>query len=921
MFAALSSLSFAYPWVLFLLISLPAFYWLIRVTPPKPKTITFSAIQFLLGLSDRQETTVSTPWWLLLLRLILAALVIITVAQPRLNSSDPLTGNGPIVLMIDNDWAAAPHWQSITKKADEILTKADTQGRLVYVAPLAGWSSIEPNLIRPVTPNEAKDQLNSLFPVSWNITPLHLENVFQSLSNIKNANFQFITDGTASGTDTDYFIEFIEKIDRLNILTIYRASLDNSAILVGTPNYESNGLSVPVTRASKHGEATGNLLVKSLAGHILAQKEFRFEDGEIQSNIPLKLPNSLLNKIQYLQISGNPSAGSLYLMDTRNQRKNVGLIVAEQSNPSQALLSEHHYLTKALSPFYAIKTGNIEDLLKQDIAIIFMGDTGNLLQTTEAEIKAWVDRGGILVRFAGPKLANAKTQLTPVPLREGSRNLDGSISWSKPAALGEFSDAGPFSGLIPLQDITVKKQLLAIPSADLINNTWATLSDGTPLVTGKRFKDGHIILFHTTATPNWSNLTLSGTFVEMLRELGHLGRNTNAELQGNAALPPYRLMDGFGHFTSIKHEASGITYSATSPPTVTTDTPAGYYGNADFHVALNVGDTNFEYKNIEFTALDAKLKDITFSKEIDLKSSLLLMIILLAALDLLIVLYFKGAFDALKRGTPSNISLLLCGILLGFALSVGSATAQEDLDRVMAATLDTRLAYIRTGNPEVDKLSAAGLAGLSDTLMRRTSVETAAPMQVDPERHELLFYPFIYWPITEDFPTLSSTAITRINAYLKDGGTIVFDTRNQHKIGRYGGNLSNSPENIRLQAIVAKLQVPLLTIVPVDHVLTRSFYLMQSFPGRYEAGNVWVSATQEGDGKDGVSSIIIGSNDWAAAWASDERGRPLVSVIPDGERQREHARRFGVNLAMYTLTGSYKADQVHIPTILNRLSQ
>jgi hypothetical protein len=293
----------------------------------------------------------------------------------------------------------------------------------------------------------------------------------------------------------------------------------------------------------------------------------------------------------------------------------------------------------------------------------------------------------------------------------------------------------------------------------------------------------------------------------------------------------------------------------------------------------------------------------------------------LAALDLIIVLYFKGAFNAVKNSKPTALSLLIGGLVLDILFSASPVSAQEDIDRLMAAALDTRLAYVRTGDPEVDKLSAAGLAGLSQTLMRRTSVETAPPMQVDPEKHELLFYPFIYWPITEDFPALSPAAIARINSYLKDGGTVVFDTRNQHKIGRYGGNISNSPENIRLQEIVSKLHVPLLAIVPVDHVLTRSFYLMQSFPGRYEAGNVWVSATDEGDGKDGVSSIIIGSNDWAAAWASDERGRPLVSVIPGGDRQRELARRFGVNLAMYTLTGSYKADQVHIPTILNRLSQ
>ncbi len=239
----------------------------------------------------------------------------------------------------------------------------------------------------------------------------------------------------------------------------------------------------------------------------------------------------------------------------------------------------------------------------------------------------------------------------------------------------------------------------------------------------------------------------------------------------------------------------------------------------------------------------------------------------------------------------------------------------------MQATLETRLAFVITGHANVDQLTAAGMGGLSLILNRRTSIETGTPMAIDLEKNELLFYPFVYWPITTDFPNLSTAALRKINQYLKEGGTILFDTRNQHKAGLYGGNIAASPENIRLQQIVSRLHIPQLQTVPVDHVLTRSFYLMQSFPGRYEAGNVWLSATEGSSGNDGVSSVVIGSNDWAAAWALDGNERPLVSVTPGGERQREQARRFGVNMAMYTLTGSYKADQVHIPAILDRLSQ
>jgi len=95
---------------------------------------------------------------------------------------------------------------------------------------------------------------------------------------------------------------------------------------------------------------------------------------------------------------------------------------------------------------------------------------------------------------------------------------------------------------------------------------------------------------------------------------------------------------------------------------------------------------------------------------------------------------------------------------------------------------------------------------------------------------------------------------------------------------------------------------------------------MQDFPGRFAGGTLWIESA-EGRVNDGVSSVIIGANDWAGAWAIDEQGRPLFPAVPGGERQREMAFRFGVNLVMYALTGNYKTDQVHVPYILERLGQ
>ena len=108
--------------------------------------------------------------------------------------------------------------------------------------------------------------------------------------------------------------------------------------------------------------------------------------------------------------------------------------------------------------------------------------------------------------------------------------------------------------------------------------------------------------------------------------------------------------------------------------------------------------------------------------------------------------------------------------------------------------------------------------------------------------------------------------------------------------------------------------------IPPDHVLTRAYYLMHEFPGRYTGGTLWVAADADVH-NDGVSPIIIGANDYAAAWALDSSLRPLYAVVPGGNRQREMAFRFGINLVMYALTGNYKTDQVHVPAILERLGQ
>ena len=282
----------------------------------------------------------------------------------------------------------------------------------------------------------------------------------------------------------------------------------------------------------------------------------------------------------------------------------------------------------------------------------------------------------------------------------------------------------------------------------------------------------------------------------------------------------------------------------------------------------------------------------------------------LALLDLVIAYALRG----LLRRRPVGV---VAGLLLALTMLVPTARADDAF--VIKATSELRLAYIRTGSDAVDAASRAGLLGLTDTLNRRTAVETAEPLAVDLERDDLIFFPLLYWPVTAEQTVPSPRAAERINRYLETGGTILFDTRDagEETPGPFG---SATASQSRLRRLAAGIKIPQLVPVPPDHVLTKSFYLLHEFPGRWNTGQVWVEPVEDRV-NDGVASVIVGSNDWAGAWAVDAQGRPAYPVVPGGEPQREMAMRFGINLVMYVLTGNYKTDQVHVPAILERLGQ
>lgn len=265
---------------------------------------------------------------------------------------------------------------------------------------------------------------------------------------------------------------------------------------------------------------------------------------------------------------------------------------------------------------------------------------------------------------------------------------------------------------------------------------------------------------------------------------------------------------------------------------------------------------------------------------------------------------------------------------LGLALPLAAQEDDGPDPRLIRAADEVALAYVVTGDPGVDEASEAGLRGLSQELRRRSTVRPGDPIGIDLDHDDLSLLTFLYWPVSGDQPHPSPRAYVRLNHFLRSGGMILFDTRDGDIAG-----LGAADGGAALQALAAPLDIPPLAPVPPDHVLTRSFYLLDDFPGRYQNSPVWAeappldAAAVEGvpfrNLNDGVSPVVVGPNAWAEAWAVDRRGLPMYSlgVGFDAERQREMSIRFGVNLIMYVLTGNYKSDQVHVGALLERLGR
>lgn len=904
-------IGFHSPYILAALVALPLLWWLLRAVPPAPSRRRFPGVRLLLGLNDPESTPDYTPWWLLLLRLAALAAVIIAFAEPVLNPRVQTAGSGRLLVLLDGGWASAPDWRTRLAKVEEILAKTNRPVAVrLLTAPLPAEGDLGFRAAQDIMPI-----VQSLGPAPYapdraafaRWLAAHPQDPFETI---------WLSDGTGKA---GVLANALKAQGALTVVTGLAPALSLLPARI-----EGELLVAPVHRVDTTSAQTVPLVAIGPAPdgveQVLWRSEASFAAGEADTNAPFDMPFELRNRIKRIALAKGVSAGGVVLADSGLIRRKVALYTPRKSQEGPQLLDPLFYLKKALEPSSQVIQGTLDDLLLAVPDVLVLADVTGLSKEETKRVLAWVEAGGTLLRFAGPRLAAASQDLTaldpllPVRLRAGGRKLGGAMTWETPKRLRPFPANSPFSGLTPPDDVEISAQVLAQPGPDLAGKVMAALEDGTPLVTSARQGQGRLVLFHVTANAEWSNLPLSGLFVDMLKRLSVSARNGAAvadDLTGQNWLLT-RALDGFGSLTDAAPSVAVSGERLAKGPRDAA-TPPGYYQSNAREVAINLLSEETLPQALSGLPSGIIRTGFDIRPETPLKPVFLLLALGALMLDILASLFISGR---LSGGAQAALVALLL-------LPVPQAKAQDA--RAVLAANNTVLAYVLTGDRRTDEISRAGLFGLSRTLTERTSIEPVDPISINIETDDISLIPFLYWPVSGQQPPLSPLAVSKVNTYLRNGGMILFDTKD----ARLGAGSINGAA---LQRLTAQLEIPPLAPIEPDHVLTRSFYLLKVFPGRWDKGKLWVEApnnltTDAGapfrNLNDGVTPVVIGSNDFASAWAMDQQGRPMypVGTGARGERQRELAKRFGVNLIMYVMTGNYKSDQVHIPALLERLGQ
>ncbi len=1020
----MSGLGFLAPLALWGLLSMPVLWWLLKRIPPAPRRIRLPTLPLVADLAPAQPSANSLPWWWLLVRLALVSALVLAAAAPWVEpvpiADRAVSGPHRQVILIDDSFVSAPVWAQMQQAVRAFLAAegaaipqaggSDGSQPTSAQAPVALLVASEAGRGLPVFERKetALARVQALTPKAFAVAlPEALRLAVQAKANVAVFTGGVVVDDAPAGGHIHAWQDALAQFTQAGLSLRFFVPERGEFAALSALQAQETGFAVDLVRPFAHSALAAVVQAKDAQGRVLGSVAARFAPGEKRHQILLPLAQALLRASDRVEIAGQNHAGAVQLVDGSTQRRKVAVVSGQTGEGVQKLLSGAYYVEKALEPYADLLAVShskaaqdpVRAALDHGAEVVILVDYPVLSPVQSQALAAFLHAGGTLVRFASLGMGESEDLLLAVPLRENVRRLQGALSWEQPQALAPFAPSSPFGALA--RDLAVRVQAQMLPRAELAQEAqiWAALEDGTPLISvregaalraqpgsaqpanlGTSLGNGRLVLFHIGAGPDWSNLPISGLFVEIMRKLVEQaprmldferksGQNPQVEagaelsrapVSGAALLAPDRLLDGFGQLAGQVVGIEGVKRGFAQP--ASQKHPAGFYGAGPVALAVQVLRAGMDAIPPDLVPVEqagAVTYPMLGTVRIDLRGYLLALALGLLALDGALTLGRAG-LHAGRRRLPSRAQAgagpLLGGMLVLFLLalfmvagvpdrafaqgnampprpnalspalpsSLSPSSLAPDV-QAMRAALKPRLGFMRPVDGARARKVEAGLTALSRFAAERTSLALGEPVGLDPARDPLVFYPLIYWAIEPDQPPLSAQAAGMLNAYLRQGGMLVIDSAQ-------GGRLRGDSQAMRtLHRALQGVELPALALVPRDHVLYRSFYLLEALSGRMvgesmaeplsqaESGTVGPTNAAPVRGGDRVSAVIVTNTDLVAAFALDAQGGPLYPMEDPRPRAREMAIRSGINLLLYAFTGNYKADQIHIPALLKRL--
>lgn len=875
------SLQFLSPIALFVLAALPIIYIVSRFIPNTPKKINFGAVFILKNISAPRPIPKHAPLWLKILRLIMAGCFIVACAMPILqnpNSAKIISKN--ILLVIDDDVANANEFAQIKSELKNYIDIESAKNNALKII----VQNCNSEILNPFDNSQnTKNYLDTLIPKP---VICNRENYLKTLGKI-NENLRVIyIANNINGQNDDKFFETLNKISNGDL--IIRRPNNNFAI-IESANIEKNGIRLNVI---SNGQFSQRITIFGENSKILIGNNVHNGENFIE------ISQNILRSAQYLKIDGQNNAAATYIIDAFNRRP---LVLTPKANPSDApLLSDANFINSAIEIIGDVKNydGKI-DLKAAPNAIVF-GDTENFDDAQTNALTQYLRNGGTIIRFLGPKsLSKEESPFFTAPINLTPHILSTGFAVEN-LSIAPLPKNSIFSDIELPQKINIGQSIL-FKSANNDAKTLINLSDGAPLLSMREIGDGKLYMFHTSAAPIWSDIGLSNLQLAFLKRIimqtsaKAIPANT---LEANAILRPTIVIDANGQLSKNTNGIKPFITPITNQTKVDNDHAAGIYEGNGATLVINAGTNIKDLKQQNFPKYQDFKSD---TKSFALYSYILFFGFILFLIDNMILNLPRINF---RKASGIVTGLILIGFLIPHQ-TIAQTKTQDKSD-------DIKLTYIITADNNTNEQAKSGLNGISQILRRRTNIEPSGVIGLDPEKDELAKHPIIYWLLPKNSQSLTSEAVQNLNKYMQNGGILFIDTR----------GLSMEPKRAQdiLKTAVNGLKIPPLEKVPPNHVLRKTFYILQNFPGFYSNAGLWVQsdATTNYSANDGVSPIIISNGDLARAWAQKSPDNGFDAINDDFAH--ELSLRVGINIYLYALTGQYKADQVHVRSLLERFN-